>query len=189
MRRRRVQILSLCANKKRTSKRCPVGDGGRGIRYAKIFAYCLQASLTQSRSNANPILLSKMLRRGGFESTPHQNKKHPQGVLLTGIFNRVEDARALRLKSELFELRAEHANPILLSKMLRRGGFESTPHQNKKHPQGVLLFWRKRWDSNPRTLAGQLISSQSRYDHFDTLPYNVIFVASRQEIMQSKTLE
>ena len=32
-------------------------------------------------------------------------------------------------------------------------------------------FWRKRWDSNPRTLADQLISSQSRYDHFDTLPY------------------
>ena len=31
-------------------------------------------------------------------------------------------------------------------------------------------FWRKRWDSNPRTLADQLISSQSRYDHFDTLP-------------------
>ena len=30
--------------------------------------------------------------------------------------------------------------------------------------------WRKRWDSNPRTLADQLISSQSRYDHFDTLP-------------------
>ena len=32
-------------------------------------------------------------------------------------------------------------------------------------------FWRRRWDSNPRTLADQLISSQSRYDHFDTLPY------------------
>ena len=32
-------------------------------------------------------------------------------------------------------------------------------------------FWRKRWDSNPRTLADQLISSQSRYDHFDTAPY------------------
>ena len=32
-------------------------------------------------------------------------------------------------------------------------------------------FWRRRWDSNPRTLADQLISSQSRYDHFDTSPY------------------
>ena len=31
--------------------------------------------------------------------------------------------------------------------------------------------WRRRWDSNPRTLADQLISSQSRYDHFDTSPY------------------
>ena len=33
------------------------------------------------------------------------------------------------------------------------------------------LFWRSGWDSNPRTLADQLISSQSRYDHFDTSPY------------------
>ena len=31
--------------------------------------------------------------------------------------------------------------------------------------------WRKRWDSNPRALADNLISSQSRYDHFDTAPY------------------
>lgn len=32
-------------------------------------------------------------------------------------------------------------------------------------------FWRSGWDSNPRNLAVQLISSQSRYDHFDTAPY------------------
>ena len=31
--------------------------------------------------------------------------------------------------------------------------------------------WRRRWDSNPRTLADQTISSRSRYDHFDTSPY------------------
>ena len=30
--------------------------------------------------------------------------------------------------------------------------------------------WRSGWDSNPRNLAVQLISSQSRYDHFDTAP-------------------
>ena len=32
-------------------------------------------------------------------------------------------------------------------------------------------FWRSGWDSNPRNLAVQLISSQSSYDHFDTAPY------------------
>ena len=37
----------------------------------------------------------------------------------------------------------------------------------------VVFSWRKRWDSNPRYVAVQLISSQSRYDHFDTLP-NII---------------
>ena len=31
--------------------------------------------------------------------------------------------------------------------------------------------WRRRWDSNPRYREVQLISSQSRYDHFDTSPY------------------
>ena len=36
----------------------------------------------------------------------------------------------------------------------------------------AVLIWRKRWDSNPRAREGYLISSQARYDHFDTLPYN-----------------
>lgn len=31
--------------------------------------------------------------------------------------------------------------------------------------------WRKRWDSNPRALADNSISSRARYDHFDTSPY------------------
>ncbi len=35
----------------------------------------------------------------------------------------------------------------------------------------LLASWRRRWDSNPRTLADQTISSRSRYDHFDTSPY------------------
>lgn len=35
----------------------------------------------------------------------------------------------------------------------------------------LALTWRKRWDSNPRAREDYLISSQARYDHFDTLPY------------------
>ncbi len=34
-------------------------------------------------------------------------------------------------------------------------------------------FWRSGWDSNPRALAGYLISSQGRYDRFDTAAYGV----------------
>ena len=30
--------------------------------------------------------------------------------------------------------------------------------------------WRRGWDSNPRYIAVYLISSQGRYDHFDTSP-------------------
>ena len=36
---------------------------------------------------------------------------------------------------------------------------------------GIAAFQRRRWDSNPRYVSVQLISSQSRYDHFDTSPY------------------
>ena len=32
---------------------------------------------------------------------------------------------------------------------------------------------RRQWDSNPRALADNRISSAARYDHFDTLPYMV----------------
>ena len=34
---------------------------------------------------------------------------------------------------------------------------------------GVRL-WRRGWDSNPCAIARKLISSQPRYDHFDTSP-------------------
>ena len=34
--------------------------------------------------------------------------------------------------------------------------------------QGV--WWRSGWDSNPRGVAAKLISSQPRYDRFDTAP-------------------
>ena len=57
-------------------------------------------------------------------------------------------------------------SPLTLS------GFES--HIKKEVPTPlvwVLLFWRSRWDSNPRAVARKLISSQPRYDHFDTAAY------------------
>ena len=44
------------------------------------------------------------------------------------------------------------------------------------------LIWRRGWDSNPRGLASKLISSQPRYDHFDTSPYS-IYVIGTPEIL------
>lgn len=32
--------------------------------------------------------------------------------------------------------------------------------------------WRSGWDSNPRAVARKLISSQPRYDHFDTAAWS-----------------
>ena len=34
--------------------------------------------------------------------------------------------------------------------------------------QAPGVFFRRRWDSNPRVVAHKLISSQPRYDRFDT---------------------
>ena len=45
----------------------------------------------------------------------------------------------------------------------------------KKQPAGRSgrLFWRSGRDSNPREVSLKLISSQPRYDHFDTAAYSV----------------
>lgn len=48
--------------------------------------------------------------------------------------------------------------------------------KNKKQRPAGCCFWRRRWDSNPRDIAVKLISSQSRYDRFDTSAY-LVFIA------------
>ena len=40
----------------------------------------------------------------------------------------------------------------------------------------AFLYWRRRWDSNPRPSRGIMISSHVRYDHFDTSPYLIIII-------------
>ncbi len=39
----------------------------------------------------------------------------------------------------------------------------------------LSVLWRSGRDSNPRAIARKLISSQPRYDHFDTAPYSIQF--------------
>ena len=55
--------------------------------------------------------------------------------------------------------------------------------KNRKKPANTRFTgfeWRSGWDSNPRNLAVQLISSQSRYDHFDTAPRFISTSAPRK---------
>ena len=43
----------------------------------------------------------------------------------------------------------------------------------KVHRNSIKItvdLWRRGWDSNPCAIARKLISSQPRYDHFDTSP-------------------
>ncbi len=59
----------------------------------------------------------------------------------------------------------------------------STAKQRTPTSSWCSLFWRKRWDSNPRAREGYLISSQARYDHFDTLPYNKYSVLAANHLI------
>ena len=54
------------------------------------------------------------------------------------------------------------------SSALRIGFFTDRLSQKENHPKGWFSFWRRGRDSNPRVIAHKLISSQPRYDHFDT---------------------
>ena len=57
------------------------------------------------------------------------------------------------------------------------GGFEAALRlrQTGRAPprEDARPVWRRGWDSNPRGLAPKLISSQPRYDRFDTSPYKL----------------
>ena len=58
--------------------------------------------------------------------------------------------------------------------------------KKKSTRKGCFSFWRRRRDSNPRAgVTGKLISSQPRYDHFDTSPYCQCILAERTGLCQS----
>ena len=66
----------------------------------------------------------------------------------------------------------------VLSKIMERTAqnrviFRANAKKEKsRNPHGYWIFrWRSGWDSNPRAREDYLISSQARYDHFDTAPY------------------
>ena len=67
--------------------------------------------------------------------------------------------------------------PVTLVKKVGANDMTFTPtwwrrvDSNNRNDIKLAPTWRKRWDSNPRAREDYLISSQARYDHFDTLPY------------------
>jgi hypothetical protein len=47
----------------------------------------------------------------------------------------------------------------------------------------LFLCWRRGWDSNPREVSLKLISSQPRYDRFDTSPYECPVVPQKSKVL------
>ena len=109
------------------------------------------------------------------------------GVLLCKPPNFASICRSVRIDCE----KQSFFNKIFV----RRKVLHRASEKAKKHPFRVLfLLWRKRRDSNSRTVARHRISSAARYDHFDTLPirrilYNIrsgfASVLSVQEVVSA----
>ncbi len=48
--------------------------------------------------------------------------------------------------------------------------------------------WRREWDSNPRGISPKLISSQPRYDHFDTSPQIFLIIPKHSHLIKGKII-
>ena len=57
--------------------------------------------------------------------------------------------------------------------------------EKASNARASLASWRSGWDSNPRALADNLISSQARCDHFDTAPSNAVRFPARRQPAQA----
>ena len=55
-----------------------------------------------------------------------------------------------------------------------------------ENPVFSRLLWRRGWDSNPCALARKLISSQPRYDRFDTSPYILKRLSLRARMQEKR---
>ena len=62
--------------------------------------------------------------------------------------------------------------------------------KTKKNPHSQTwlwgFYWRRERDSNPRGIAPKLISSQPRYDHFDTSPRDFAILAKPYSFVNSR---
>ena len=54
---------------------------------------------------------------------------------------------------------------------LKRREIRARNKKKAKQHMSLGRMWRRGWDSNPCAVSDKLISSQPRYDHFDTSPY------------------
>ena len=119
---------------------------------------------------------------------------HDTGIQLTGciVFQQKARGRILRpcafilpfppCKTRPFSLHLLHGYNLRRVRRFRPfpPWFCAGRENPQKKPWKRSVFkalWRRRWDSNPRALADYLISSQARYDHFDTSPQMIWFWA------------
>ena len=59
-------------------------------------------------------------------------------------------------------------------------------NKNPRRSLNSARIWRRRWDSNPRDVAVNSISSRARYDRFDTPPCINLSMILYEEIISSQ---
>ena len=67
--------------------------------------------------------------------------------------------------------------------------FPTHSFKQRTHAEHGSFVWRRGWDSNPRRCYPKLISSQPRYDHFDTSPWRVFSTALLHYSIQAAQMQ
>ena len=107
-----------------------------------------------------------------FAAGKHHSKNAPlsadKSAFFVGAEGGIVYSNASKLTSELDAFFGMNANPACCASRTS----SAPPTRKKQDPQKeVLFFWRRGRDSNPRVVSHKLISSQPRYDRFDTSAY------------------
>ena len=110
--------------------------------------------------------LSPLYRMTAYSERGVPRTKKPSPIKLPGHGRNLSPLYRITAYSE----RRVRTKGSSLLKLTRYGRRLSPLYRITAYSERGVPRWRKRWDSNPRAREGYLISSQARYDHFDTLP-------------------
>ncbi len=104
--------------------------------------YAIRSGARLIKNEKKRLVSRRFLRFGGEGGVRYADFRKPRFAQMRTLF--------------CFAEKAFHPHPTSTNK--------------KRTPCDVLFCWRRGRDSNPRAISHKLISSQPRYDHFDTSP-------------------
>ena len=95
-------------------------------------------------------------------------------ILLTGFYR-----FSARKNGKITELHTLQTNMMNIIRIRLK-------NKNPRRSLSSARKWRRRWDSNPRDVAANSISSRARYDRFDTPPCINLSMILYEELISSQ---